>query len=252
MKIARFQYNNDTYYGTLQDDNQLSLIQGDIFHSFEVTSQKVPLTNVKLLPPVQPRKLICIGLNYQAHALESNIQQIPEEPLIFMCSPSAIIAHGETIQLSNLHDRIDYEAELAVIIKKTAKNLHRDEVSQAILGYTCANDVSNRHLQKRDGQFTRAKSFDTYKPLGPWIATDIQPDQCEIKLWQNGQLKQSSPIHDMIFSVEEIVQFISTIMTLEPGDTILTGTPAGVGRLFPQDQIEIEISNIGRLVNRVK
>lgn len=141
---------------------------------------------------------------------------------------------------------------IAVIIKKKVKDLQPEEVKQAIFGYTCANDVSNRHLQKRDGQFTRAKSFDTYKPLGPWIETDLDLNQAEIKLWQNGILKQSSPIHDMIFSVEEIVQFLSSIMTLEPGDTILTGTPAGVGRLSPHDQIEIEISGIGRLVNDVK
>lgn len=253
MKLVHFRYRNQNHYGQLQtDESTIALIKGDIFGSFTVTSEIISLADVQILPPVRPRKCICIGLNYTEHAKESNIEQLPTEPLIFMCSPAAVIGHRETIQLNSYQDRIDYEAELAVIIKKTSKDLQSEEVKQAILGYTCANDVSNRHLQKRDGQFTRAKSFDTYKPLGPWIETDLDLNQAEIKLWQNGVLKQSSPIRDMIFSVEYIVQFLSSIMTLEPGDIILTGTPAGVGRLSPNDRIEIEISGLGRLINNVK
>lgn len=252
MKIARFRHHHQIHHGIVQEDQRsVTVIEGDLFHTFEPTDQQIPLADVELLPPVAPRKLICVGLNYASHAKESNIPKIPEEPLIFLCSPSAIIADQQTIQLSNAQDRIDYEAELAVIIQKTCKDLHPSEVPKAIFGYTCANDVSNRNLQKKDGQFTRAKSFDTYKPLGPWIETELDLDHAKISLFQNGQMKQSALITDMIFTVTKIVQFLSTIMTLEPGDTILTGTPAGVGPLSHGDKIEIEISGIGRLTNRV-
>lgn len=253
MKIARFRYQDQVVYGAVQEDlRSLRVIQGDPFHTLELTDQQISLADVELLPPVEPRKLICVGLNYASHANESNLPKIPEEPLIFLCSPSAIIADQQTIVLSNDQDRIDYEAELAVVIQKTCKDLRPSDVSDAIFGYTCANDVSNRTLQKKDGQFTRAKSFDTYKPLGPWIETDLDLQQAQISLFQNDQLKQSAPITDMIFSVQELVRFISTIMTLEPGDTILTGTPAGVGSLAHGDQIEIEITGIGRLTNKVR
>lgn len=251
MKIARFRYQGQIHYGCLLDANTVAIIKGDLFGSFTVTPQQIPLADVGLLAPVEPRKCICIGLNYASHAKESNIPQLPEEPLLFMCSPAAIIESGQAIVLNSDRDRIDYEAELAVVIKKTVKNLQLDEVSDAILGYTCANDVSNRHLQKKDGQFTRAKSFDTYKPLGPWIETELDIDQERVNLWQNGTLKQSAPLNDMIFSVPEIVQFISQILTLEPGDVILTGTPAGVGPLRSGDHIEIEIPGIGCLTNSV-
>lgn len=251
MKIARFRYQGNIHYGQVQENKTIAFIEGDIWNSFTITSQQVPLTDVELLAPVEPQKLICVGLNYESHAKESNIPQLPTEPLIFMCSPAAIIADGQEIQLNSTKDRIDYEAELAVIIKQKSKDLQADQVQEAILGYTCANDVSNRHLQKKDGQFTRAKSFDTYKPLGPWIETELDLDHEKIQLWQNGEQKQSAPLHDMIFSVPEIVQFVSRIMTLQPGDVILTGTPSGVGPLSAGDRIEIEISGIGRLHNTV-
>lgn len=252
MKIARFTYQNQVHYGQLSADGQmLALIEGDLWNAYSVTATQVPLAEVKLLPPVAPRKLICVGLNYASHAKESNIPKIPEQPLIFMVSPAATIGDGQAIKLDNLQDRIDYEAEIAVVIGQEAKDVAAANANEVIFGFTCANDVSNRHLQKRDGQFTRAKSFDTYKPLGPWIETELDLSAEQIQLWQNGELKQSAPLTDMIFSIPEIVSFISSIMTLEPGDVILTGTPAGVGKLVPEDKLVIEIPGIGRLTNNV-
>lgn len=250
MKISYYKYNEQESYGIIKDD-RVHPISGDIFGEYEESHDSVPLEEVTILPPVHPRKLICVGLNYALHAKESNLD-VPDEPLLFMCSPAATIGHEDTIFLDNHKDPIDYEAELALVIKKKGKNINAKDYSDYILGYTCANDVSNRRLQKKDGQFTRAKSFDTYKPLGPYIETDINPNHATIKLWQNGELKQSSNTNDMIFSVERVVEFVSSIMTLEPGDVILTGTPSGIGNLKSGDCIEIEIDGIGRLKNYVE
>jgi 2-keto-4-pentenoate hydratase/2-oxohepta-3-ene-1,7-dioic acid hydratase in catechol pathway len=250
MRIARFQYKNDVKYGLLQDE-QLQPIIGDVFSGdYQLDKQRIALQDVKLLSPVTPSKLICVALNYALHAKESN-KAVPAEPMIFMVSPGSIIAEGESIQLSNGTDQIDFEAEIAIIIGKRGKAIPASEARSYILGYTCSNDVSNRNLQKQDGQFTRAKSFDTYKPLGPWIETDVDPNHLDIKLWQNGEVKQSSNTNDMIFSVERLVEFISGVMTLEPGDVIITGTPSGVGPMRDGDCIEIEIEGIGRLTNYV-
>ncbi|MFM1653903.1 fumarylacetoacetate hydrolase family protein [Brevibacillus sp. B_LB10_24] len=250
MKIARYEYQGSRQYGVVEAET-ISPVSGSIYGEFEVSSEKLPLHAVKLLPPVEPRKLICVGLNYALHAKESNAQ-IPEEPMIFMCSTAAIIGDGESIVLDSSEQRIDFEAEIAFIIKKQAKNRTAAEAKQYILGYTCANDVSNRDLQRKDGQFTRAKSFDTYKPLGPWVETDIDPNNLNISLRQNGVVKQSSNTNDMIFSVEQIFEFVSHVMTLEPGDVILTGTPSGVGPMQSGDVIEIEIEGIGHLTNKVQ
>lgn len=249
MKLARFEYDNAIMYGVLQD-GALRLIEGDVFGSFGLSQRSIPLEQAKLLAPAAPGKLVCVGLNYALHAAESG-SELPEEPMIFMVSPNAVIADGETILLDNDRQRIDYEAEIAIVIGKRGRRIPAGEAKSYVLGYTCANDVSNRHLQRKDGQFTRAKSFDTYKPLGPWIETDVDPDALDIKLWQNGELKQSSNTSDMIFSVARIVEFVSGVMTLEPGDVIITGTPSGVGPMKAGDAIEIEIEGIGRLRNSV-
>ncbi|PAV28346.1 hypothetical protein CIL05_17070 [Virgibacillus profundi] len=250
MKIAYYSDGKTETYGVVKN-NRVYPIKGNIFENFELADADKELEEITLLSPVQPRKLICVGLNYALHAKESKMA-IPEEPLIFMCSPSAVTGHNESIILDNKKDPIDYEAELAIIIKKKAKNLDKDNYKEFVLGYTCANDVSNRYLQKKDGQFTRAKSFDTYKPVGPYIETNLDPDNLEIKLWQNGELKQDSNTDDMVFSVGDIIQFVSSIMTLEQGDVILTGTPGGIGNLKAGDRIDIELEGIGRLTNFVE
>jgi 2-keto-4-pentenoate hydratase/2-oxohepta-3-ene-1,7-dioic acid hydratase in catechol pathway len=251
MKIARYHYQDQVGYGVVEQ-GQIEAIAGELFAEWEKTGRTMALDQVELLPPVIPSKLICVGLNYASHAQESNIGKLPEEPVIFLCAPSALIGHQQTIYLSHDQQRIDYEAELAVVIGRQARHVSKDEAPEYIFGYTCANDVSNRDLQKKDGQFSRAKSYDTYKPLGPWIETECDPRNLGIRLWQNGVLKQSATTRQLLFSVNEIVSFLSAVMTLEPGDVILTGTPQGVGPLSEGDQIEIEIEGIGRLSNQVR
>ncbi len=176
---------------------------------------------------------------------------VPDEPMLFMCAPSAIIADGEEIRLDNAGDRIDFEAEIGIVVGTKARNVAAGDAAKHILGHTCANDVSNRVLQKKDGQFTRARSFDTYKPGGPCIETELDPDNVDIKLWQNGELRQPSNTSDMIFPIARIFEFVSGIMTLLPGDLIIAGTPSGVGPMASGDEIVVEIDKIGRLRNTV-
>ncbi|EAQ04166.1 fumarylacetoacetate hydrolase family protein [Pseudooceanicola batsensis HTCC2597] len=249
MKIARYTHNDQIACGMVEGDT-LRPIRGDIFGDFSTTEDRLPLSDVALLPPVEPGKLVCVGLNYKRHAEESGAA-IPEEPMLFMCAPSAVIPDGGTILLDSQDARIDYEAEIAIVIGKQARNLPEADARSCIFGYTICNDVSNRDYQKKDGQFTRAKSFDTYKPLGPWIETGLDPDNAAISLRQNGELRQQSNTSDMIFSIDRIVAFVSGIMTLNPGDVIITGTPEGVGPMRSGDRIEIEIEGIGTLANSV-
>lgn len=249
MKFARFFKDDKTRFATVEG-NTLKVLQGGLFDTPVYTGEEFTLEEVRLLAPIRPGKLVCVGLNYRLHAQESNMA-IPDEPMLFMCSPEAVIAPGETIRLDSDTQRIDFEAELGIVVGRTAKNISRERASEYIFGYTCANDVSNRDLQRKDGQFTRAKSFDTYKPMGPWIETDLDADNVDIKLWQNDTLRQSSNTNDMIFSTDEIFEFVSGIMTLKPGDVIITGTPSGVGPMNPGDRIRISIEGIGELQNSV-
>lgn len=250
MKIVRFSSNEQISYGVL-DGESVRVLRGTPFEKLDYTGTEVALGDVQLLAPVQPGKLVCVGLNYRLHAEESGVP-VPDEPMLFMCSPQAIIAPGDNIVLDNDQDRIDFEAEIGIVIGRTGKDIAQAQAQDYVFGYTCANDVSNRDLQRKDGQFTRAKSFDTYKPMGPWIQTELDPDNVDIKLWQNGELRQSSNTNDMIFPTRRIIEFVSGIMTLMPGDVIITGTPSGVGPMKAGDVIEIEIDGIGRLKNQVQ
>src|SRR5690606_41772840 len=190
MRIARVLHEGNPRLAIVENE-ELQLLENTRFESLtedlKLTTTRLPLQDTKLLAPVAPGKLVCVGLNYKLHAEESGVP-VPDEPMIFMCSPQAIIAPGETIVLDNSNDRIDYEAEIAVVIGRTARTVSRADAANYIFGYTCANDVSNRDLQRKDGQFTRAKSFDTYKPMGPWIETDLDAENVAITLWQNGQV----------------------------------------------------------------
>ena len=208
------------------------------------------MEDVELLAPCCPSKIVCVGLNYVEHAKELKMK-LPEEPILFLKPPSAVIGPGTEIIVPKSSERVDYEGELGVVIGKRCKAIAADEAQKYILGYTCFNDVTARDLQQKDGQWTRAKSFDTFAPFGPWIAS-IDPSDADIKTRVNGQIRQSSNTADLIFGVPSLIEFISNVMTLEPGDVIATGTPPGVGRLEKGDVVEVEIEGIGVLKNRVK
>jgi 2-keto-4-pentenoate hydratase/2-oxohepta-3-ene-1,7-dioic acid hydratase in catechol pathway len=215
------------------------------------STDKIPLDEVRILPPVTPSKIVCVGRNYVDHAVELG-NQVPSEPLLFLKAPSSIIASGEDILLPNQSKQVEYEGELGIVIGRTASRIGPDEDPFAyILGYTCVNDVTARDLQRKDVQFTRAKSFDTFCPVGPWIETDIHPDDVSVTTRLNGEVKQNARTSAMAFSVPFIVRYISQSMTLMPGDLIATGTPAGVSKLAENDEVEVEVEGIGVLRNRV-
>jgi len=205
----------------------------------------------RLLPPCRPSKIVCLGLNYRDHAQEMGLA-IPSEPILFLKPPSCVIGHGDDIVYPEQSARVDYEAELAVVIGRRCRKVGMADASSRILGYTCLNDVTARDLQAKDGQWTRAKSFDTFAPLGPWIETGLaDPHNLDIRLTLNGEVKQASNTRHLIFPIPEIVAYISNIMTLEPGDVIATGTPSGIGPLNRGDMVCVEIQGIGVLENRV-
>jgi len=231
MKYLRFLQNGNIRYGLLEKGNTIREVVGDIFNNHKNTENVFSLSEITFLPELK--------------------MKIPDEPLIFMKPPSALIAHNDNIIYPKMSKQLDFEAELAVIIKNKVKDIEPEDVSRNILGYTCFNDVTARDLQKKDEQWTRAKSFDTFAPIGPFISTDLNPDNLQIKLYKNGQLMQDSSTGNMIFKVDKIVSFISKIMTLFPGDIIATGTPSGVGQLEAGDKVEVEIEGIGILKNTV-
>lgn len=215
------------------------------------TGNTVPLAAARLLAPAEPSKIIAVGRNYADHAAEFG-NQVPREPMLFLKAPSSLIGPGEFIELPTLDHRIDEEAELAVVIGQPCYRVSRDEALRYVFGYTIGNDVSDRVLQKQDGQFGRAKSFNSFTPLGPWIETDLDPHGLQIQARINGEVRQDGNTARLIFSVPFLIEFIANIMTLLPGDIILTGTPAGVSPLKPGDLVELTISGIGTLPNPVR
>jgi 2-keto-4-pentenoate hydratase/2-oxohepta-3-ene-1,7-dioic acid hydratase in catechol pathway len=250
VKLYRFQHGKREAFGALGEDN-LFFVSGSIFGEFKVGPQSVPIGDVRLLPPVEPSKIVAVGVNYREHALERG-RSLPEEPLLFLKPPSAVIGPQETILYPRMSKRVDYEGELALVIRKTCRQLgDGDPVEDYILGYTCFNDVTARDLQDKDVQFTRAKSFDTFAALGPCLVTDLDPADVKIKTFLNGKLKQSSTTKNLIFPVPVLVRFISRVMTLVPGDVITTGTPAGIGPMQPGDKVDVQIEGIGTLSNTV-
>ncbi|HHL39430.1 MAG TPA: FAA hydrolase family protein [Deltaproteobacteria bacterium] len=204
-----------------------------------------------LLAPVLPSKIVAIGLNYKAHAAEFD-KELPQEPMLFLKPPTAVTGPGgEIVYPSHMSRRVDYEGELAVVMGREARGVGVDEAAGYILGYTCFNDVTARDLQGRDVQYTRAKGFDTFAPMGPWIETELDPRDVRIETFLNGSKRQDCSTADMIFDCFELVSFVSRVMTLLPGDVIATGTPSGVGRMKPGDEVEVRIEGIGSLVNTV-
>jgi len=243
MKLARFVKNGTVHTGRL-DGGML------VPHGADTFERPYALDEVRFLPPCAPTKVVAVGLNYRDHAEEMKIA-LPEEPLLFLKPASSVIAHGEGIVIPPQSARVDYEAELAIVIGKTAKNVARSDAKDYILGYTCLNDVTARDLQSKDGQWTRAKGFDTFCPLGPWIVTDLDPSDAAIGLYLNGEPKQQSRTSNLIFDCARLVEFISAIMTLMPGDVIATGTSSGIGPMKVGDTVEVRIDGIGSLENRV-
>jgi len=218
--------------------------------SFALDGTSYKLEQVKLLAPCLPSKIVCLGLNYRSHAEETNLAT-PEVPLIFLKPSTAVIGPDDSIVLPPLSRRVDYEGEMAIVISKKAKDIAENRADEYILGYTCCNDVSERHIQREDGQWTRAKSYDTFAPLGPCIQTELNPDEVRLETYLNGELRQSARTSDLVFGVSKLFSFVSGVMTLLPGDVIATGTPSGIGPMNPGDVVEVKIEQVGILRNPV-
>ncbi len=250
MQLLRYQIGEESpRYGWLHQ-NKVGIVEGNPFGDFRRLEATTPVENIRILAPVEPSKIICVGRNYVAHAKEHQAE-VPEYPMIFMKPPTSVIGNGDTIILPPQSQQVEHEAELAIVIGKTGKWVPADQASSIIYGYTIANDVSARDLQRKDGQWTRSKSFDTFCPLGPWIETDFDPADAMISCHVNESMRQMASTRDMVFGVNQLVAFISSIMTLLPGDVILTGTPAGVGPLSPGDIVKVTIEGLGTLQNSV-
>lgn len=249
MKIARFDLNGEIRFGSVQGD-QVSLFKANPLESKELSGEIVQLDQVKLLAPVIPGKIICIGMNYAAHAAEI-AQDVPDEPLMFFKPVSALIGPEEQIILPTQSSQVELEVELAIVIGTRAKNISKVEAKKHIFGYTIGNDVTARDIQFSDLQWARSKGFDTFCPLGPWIETEFDPSGKYLDSRVQGEKRQHAKTNDMIFDVETIVSCVSENLTLYPGDVILTGSPAGISRITHGDQIECEIEGIGVLRNQV-
>ena len=252
MKLVRFKMADQALAKCgILEDGQIHELPGDVFGPYDRTGRTVSLDSVTLMSPVRPSKVVAVGLNYRDHAEEFG-HEIPSEPMIFMKPSTSVIGPLEPIIMPAISHRVDYEAELAVVIGRQAKGVTKEEAADYILGYTCLNDVTARDLQGRDGQWTRAKGFDTFCPLGPVIVTDLDPSDLGVSSWLNGEIKQSSRTSNLVFNVSVLVEHITTVMTLMPGDVIATGTPSGVGPVQDGDTVEIRIEGLGSLVNPVK
>jgi 2-keto-4-pentenoate hydratase/2-oxohepta-3-ene-1,7-dioic acid hydratase in catechol pathway len=251
MRIVRFQAQDEApKYGWLLED-KVGGIEGDPFGKYRRRDAKIALADVKLLAPCVPSKIVCVGRNYVEHAKELG-SDVPKIPLIFLKPPSSIISPGDTIILPPQSKQVEHEAELVVVVGKRGRNVTAEDAKKHIFGYTVGNDVTARDLQKLDGQWTRAKGFDTFCAFGPWIDTDFNIADALITCKVNGQPRQMASTRDMVFSVPTLVAYISSVMTLEPGDLIFTGTPAGVGALEDGSEVVVEIEGLGVLRNPVK
>lgn len=257
MKLCR--YTHPTFpaprYGWLEGDSVRPADESHIF-SREFTTraggQALPLDEVRLHAPVTPSKIVCVGRNYREHAAELG-NEMPTEPLLFLKAPSSLVGHEDAIVLPSYSERVEHEGELAVVIGRQAKDIDDEtDALDYVFGYTCLNDVTARDLQRKDKQFTRAKSFDTFCPVGPCVVTDIDPLDLKVETRVNGEVRQSGRTSEMAFAVPFLVRYVSRMMTLEPGDMISTGTPAGVGPLLDGDTVEVEVEGVGTLRNPVR
>jgi 2-keto-4-pentenoate hydratase/2-oxohepta-3-ene-1,7-dioic acid hydratase in catechol pathway len=236
--------------GIVQDQAMVE-VEGDFLSRYGATDKIHPLDEIAFLPPVVPSKIVCLGANFKDHAEEMD-RPVPKEPKIFLKAPSALVGHRSSIRLPDVEGKIEHEAEIALVIGKQGRRIPQSQVLDYIFGFTCFNDITARLLQKRDGVYTRAKSFDTFGPTGPWLDTDVLWEDLVVEGWLNGELKQRAALAEAVFKVPEVLAFISSIMTLLPGDMVVMGTPAGVGPLVPDDIFRVVIEQIGTLENPVK
>ena len=256
MRIVRFREKNRARYGILSRNTIRGLRGSPFTHFHDLGDPSIfdgstyALDKVRLLAPCLPSKIVCLGLNYRSHIEEMKLP-MPSVPLIFIKPSTAVIGPEDKIVLPRGWQRIDYEGELGVVIGRKAKDVPEEKAKDYVLGYTCFNDVSDRRSQAADGQWTRAKGYDTFAPIGPWIETEADPDNLKLETYLNGELRQSVSTGDLLFDISRLVNFISGVMTLLPGDVIATGTPSGVGPMKPGDAVEITIENIGTLKNFV-
>lgn len=254
MKFCRFSADNKVAYGVIEDGVVHEIDKNPFCGDPPGDIRKIAerkFTDVRLLAPVVPSKIVAIGLNYKAHAAEFN-KPLPEEPMLFMKPSTAVIGPGDSIVYpTHMSHRVDYEGELAVVVGRQAKDVPVSSAHEHILGYACFNDVTARDLQGKDIQYTRAKGFDTFACVGPWVETGLNPKDTRIETYLNGDKKQDTSTQDMIFDVFELLSFVSFVMTLLPGDIIATGTPSGVGKMKPGDTVEVKIQGIGSLKNTV-
>jgi 2-keto-4-pentenoate hydratase/2-oxohepta-3-ene-1,7-dioic acid hydratase in catechol pathway len=252
MRLVRFRYGGRIATGAVDEESEtIRVLAGTFFEQPVPTGEEVPLDDVRLLAPILPSKAVCVGKNYAAHAAEFD-SDVPEEPLLFLKPSTSVVGPGDTIPLPSISHRVDYEGELAVVIGRLARSVRAEEAFRYILGYTCANDVTLRDLQKKDGQWARAKGFDGSCPLGPWIQTELDPNDARVETRVNGDTRQSATTAELVFGVATVIEYITEVMTLLPGDVVLTGTPEGVGKLEPGDRVEVEVEGVGVLVNPVE
>jgi 2-keto-4-pentenoate hydratase/2-oxohepta-3-ene-1,7-dioic acid hydratase in catechol pathway len=250
MKLIRFMTKDlSPRFGWIYQD-MIGEIEGSPYSEYRRYDPEFALTEVKILPPCEPTKIICVGRNYPAHAREHDVE-VPDIPLLFLKPPSSVISSGEEIVIPPQANQVEHEAELAVIIGKTGRWIEPSTALDHVLGYTIANDVTARDLQRRDSQWTRGKGFDTFCPLGPWMETEIDPTDILITCHVDDELRQMATTRDMVFTIQQLIAFSSSVMTLLPGDVILTGTPSGVGPLVPGNTVSIHIAGIGSLTNPV-
>jgi 2-keto-4-pentenoate hydratase/2-oxohepta-3-ene-1,7-dioic acid hydratase in catechol pathway len=248
--IGRFQKGDDIFYAKVVD-GEIFRLRGDVFGSPSFERKATRLKGLRTLTPVVPSKVIAVGLNYADHARESG-KSLPKEPLFWLKATTSLLADGGKIELPFPNHRTDYEAELAIVIGRRIRNVTPTAASRYILGYTSAQDISDRTIQNSESQWARAKSFDTFTPLGPYVETKIDPRGLTIQMFQNGQLRQNSSTNQLLFDCNQLVSFISTNLTLLPGDVILTGTPSGVGPIQSGDRLEVRIHGLAPLVNTVR
>ncbi len=250
MRLCRIDCAGTPRWGVIEED-LVRVLEAPPWHGIRQVGGAIPLDGARLLPPCEPTKIVAVGLNYRAHAAEMD-KPLPAEPLLFLKAPSALLAPGGTVVLPPDSTRVEHEGELAFVVGREIRNVGADEALDAVLGFTCLDDVTARDIQRREKVYSRAKGFDTFCPVGPWLETDVSdPQRLDVALRVDGSERQHGSTADMIFPVNEVIAFISRIMTLHPGDLVTTGTPPGVGPLQDGQHVEVEISGIGILRHRV-